>query len=336
MAPARRAPDRGLTPPAGEARAATRPDAEAEMSAAQIQASPRKPRGLGRSTVDLRDAILRVLQEDEGPWTVRQIFYRVEVLGACDKTDAGYGRVQRQVLAMRRAGLIAYHTIADNTRWMRKPRTFDSLTDWVDYSTDALLIDLWRDSERRVEVWCEKDALAGVLVDVTSVWHVPLMVTRGYSSETFAYNAAEEIAERSRPTTIYYVGDFDPSGKHAAHDIETRLRGFIVDLLPQRPRIAKELLNFVELAVTPEQVGAMDLPTRPTKKNDARYPWFASRFGDVESCELDAIPPGTLRKIVDSAIRSNVDADALDRIETEQAAARELVERTLAPLRARA
>lgn len=311
----------------------------------QILTSPKKGRGLGRTTVALREAILEVLRQDKGPWTVRQIYYRVEVLGACDKTDAGYGRVQRQVLAMRREGLIPYEMISDNTRWMRKPRTFDSLTDWVDYSTDALRIDLWRDVERRVEVWCEKDALAGVLFDVTSKWHVPLMVTRGYSSETFAYAAAEEIVDKCKLTTIYYIGDFDPSGKHAAHDLETRLRGFIVDLCVQRKYATSRyppewwsthLLDFVPLAVTPEQIEEMNLPTRPTKRTDARLEWFVSQYGDVESCEVDAIPPAALRAIVETAISGHVDADALARIEAEQATARDLVARTLEPLRSAA
>ena len=33
-----------------------------------------------------------------------------------------------------------------------------------------------------VEVWCEKDALAGVLMEETEVYDVPLMVAKGYSS----------------------------------------------------------------------------------------------------------------------------------------------------------
>ncbi len=39
---------------------------------------------------------------------------------------------------------------------------------------------LWASADSRVEVWLEKDALAGVIGDVTSETDVPLMVTRGY------------------------------------------------------------------------------------------------------------------------------------------------------------
>ncbi len=306
------------------------------MSAAEyFEASPKKGRGLGKATVDLRDAILVLLDEDEGPWTVRQIYYQMSVRNAVEKDDAGYNRVQRQVLAMRREGLIRYGCIADNTRWMRKPATFASLDDWVEHSTSALRIDLWRDSPAAVEVWCEKDALAGVLYDVTARWHVPLMIARGYSSETFAYEAAEVIANRDKPTRIYYLGDFDPSGKHAAFDLEGRLREFVAELRKGRatqrfpPEFRSDyLLRFVSLAVTPGQIKAWSLPTRPTKRTDARFRWFVDQYGDVESCELDAIPPAALREMVTNAILGNLDSDAVARISAEEKSARELVNRT--------
>ena len=45
---------------------------------------------------------------------------------------------------------------------------------------------------RYVEIWLEKDALAGVLVDVTSRYDVPLMVTRGYPSMSFLHSGGRD------------------------------------------------------------------------------------------------------------------------------------------------
>jgi hypothetical protein len=61
--------------------------------------------------------------------TVRQLYYQAEVHGApgIDKTESGYDKIQRQVLDLRRAGRLPYTDIADLTRWMRKPRAFDSV-----------------------------------------------------------------------------------------------------------------------------------------------------------------------------------------------------------------
>jgi hypothetical protein len=41
---------------------------------------------------------------------------------------------------------------------------------------------------------------------------VPLMVTRGYPSLSFLYEAAEQIGLTDKQTFIYYLGDHDPSG----------------------------------------------------------------------------------------------------------------------------
>ena len=62
--------------------------------------------------------------------------------------------------------------------------------------------DYWRDLDDYVEVWLEKDALAGVLYRVTDEWGVPLMVTRGFASLSYIHNAAETIARIGKPTHI--------------------------------------------------------------------------------------------------------------------------------------
>ena len=44
-----------------------------------------------------------------------------------------------------------------------------------------------------VEIWLEKDALAGVVYTITERWDVPLYVTRGYPSLSYLYDAAEYL-----------------------------------------------------------------------------------------------------------------------------------------------
>ena len=94
--------------------------------------------------------------------TVRQLYYQAEVHGihGIDKTDAGYHRVQRQVLNLRRSGRLPYNDIADLTRWMRKPKTYSSMKEALENTAYAYRRALWDDQEAYVEVWTEKDALA--------------------------------------------------------------------------------------------------------------------------------------------------------------------------------
>jgi hypothetical protein len=152
--------------------------------------------------------------------------------------------------------------------------------------------------------------LAGVLYDVTDPWDVPLMVTRGYSSLSFLAGAAEAIAAQDRPVYLYYFGDFDPSGLDIPRHVEAQLR----DLAPESD------ITFQRMAVTPEQITVLDLPTRPTKTSDSRSRAFTGRA----SVELDAIPPGELRAQVEDCIARHVDEATLRRteaIEREERAA---------------
>ena len=67
--------------------------------------------------------------------------------------------------------------------------------------------DLWIDQGVHVEVWTEKDAIRGVIfAAVTVEYDVPLMISRGFSSETFLYETAEDINDEGKPAVIYQLG----------------------------------------------------------------------------------------------------------------------------------
>jgi hypothetical protein len=119
-----------------------------------------------------------ILAQDH-PQTVRQVFYALTVRGLISKVEQEYHRtVIRLLVDMREAGLIPFGWIADNTRWMRKPSTFVGLDSCLKSTAKFYRRDLWEAMPCYVEVWCEKDALAGVLMEETEVYDVPLMVAR--------------------------------------------------------------------------------------------------------------------------------------------------------------
>src|SRR5690606_20172078 len=95
-----------------------------------------------------------------------------------EKDESGYGRVQRQMLAMRREGIIPYGWVADNTRWRIKPDTETSLGAFLRRSARFYRQDLWIRSDTYVEIWCEKDSIAGVIHAITDEYDVPLYVAR--------------------------------------------------------------------------------------------------------------------------------------------------------------
>jgi hypothetical protein len=156
--------------------------------------------------------------------------------------------------------------------------------------------------------------LAGVLYQETDPWDVPLMVTRGYPSVSYLYEAAEAIIEQAKPTYIYYFGDHDPSGQDITRATEAGLREFA----------AEAEIHFLRVAVTRKQIAELGLLTRPTKASDSR-----SKSFDGESVELDAIPPATLRGMVRPCIERHIDADRLLRTKLVEEQERETLKRIL-------
>jgi hypothetical protein len=245
----------------------------------------------------VREAIRAVLEEDS-PMTVRQVFYRLVSGSIIAKTETEYkGTVSRLLSDMRRTGEIPYGWVADNTRWMRKGKSYSSLGQALARTAATYRRALWDTQPVYVEIWLEKDALSGVLYDVTSEWDVPLMVTRGYPSLSFLHEAARDIQEQAKPAHLFYFGDYDPSGLDIPRATEAGLRG----MAPQAE------IHFTRVAVTEEQISEFGLPTRPTKTTDTRSKGFAG-----ESVEVDAIPPATLREMAERCITEYVDRRALD------------------------
>lgn len=239
--------------------------------------------------------------------TVRQVFYQLVSLGVVAKTEAEYkGTVSRLLSKMRRRHTLPYDWIADNTRWMRKPNSYGSLQDMLERSHEFYRRELWANQDDYVEIWLEKDALSGVLYEVTEQWDVPLMVTRGYPSLSFLHSAAEQIADQGKPTSIYYFGDHDPSGKDIPRVVEEGLNE-LVD--------GEVKIRFEVVAVTEEQIESMGLPTRPTKKSDSRSKKFKG-----ESVEADAIPADELRSLARKCIVQHIDEFALEQMRIVEAA----------------
>jgi len=148
-------------------------------------------------TERFRADLLDLVGGMEPPMTIRQIYYQASVAGLVDKTEEGYNKVQGMLREFRLNGLVPWDAISDNTRCMRKPSTFSSPADAMRRWAVSYRKALWDSADAQVEVWIEKDALAGVVVDVTSEFDVPLMVARGYASLTPAARMRRGTLRRS-------------------------------------------------------------------------------------------------------------------------------------------
>jgi hypothetical protein len=279
------------------------------------EASPVKRRRATRAEMEERAEFLVDYAEAHGPITVRGLYYQAEVAGipGIDKTEASYGKVQRQVLELRRGGRLDYEHIADATRWMRKPTSHDSIRDALEETARTYRRNLWRDTDTYVEIWIEKDALAGVIYPITARYDVPLMVTRGFSSETFAYEAVAARGDDERDYCVYYFGDFDRSGRDGARSLQEKLERFAED------RPFRVIFN--QVAVTERQIEQYRLPTRPHKRNSPADRAWPHDY----ACELDAFPPDTLRALVQGVIEQHLPARQFEIAKVAEESERDLI-----------
>ena len=267
-----------------------------------ISGTPRKRHRRTKAELAQLDADLYAIVAEHKPATVRQIYYRAVVRDLCDKTASGYTLIQRRLLNMRREGALPYAWIADNARTYYGHRRYRDLEHFGTEAARSLFrYDYWHDSPVAVEVWVESDSIAGPLYDtVVNEWGLRLHVARGFSSETFLYESGDDIQADGRPTHVYVLSDFDPSGVNLAEDIVTKLTKFAGDVPVTAERVA----------LTGEQVLAWNLPTHPLKASDKRAPRFRREHG-ADACELEAIPPSTLRDLVSDRIARHVPAERI-------------------------
>ena len=293
---------------------------------------------------DIKTAIYKLCEQYQ-PMTVRQLFYALTVKGVIEKAESEYKNVVcRLTKEMRLAGELPWDWLADHTRWQHKPRTYGGISDCLEQSQAAYRRALWdpKTNSNYVEIWLEKDALTGVFYDVTSEYDVPLMPCRGYPSLSFLRSAAttiawrqkiltdkwimekDEVLVRTRPRlTIYYFGDFDPTGVDISRNIEDRIRSFLIEMDSEYSRDFH--FYFKRVAINEDQIKDMDLQTRPTKQSDTR----AKKFGHNVSVELDAIEPNKLRQMIRSCVLENIDEGELERVWQTEEAERKLLDQVL-------
>ncbi|MDQ6833634.1 MAG: hypothetical protein M3008_09555 [Chloroflexota bacterium] len=263
-----------------------------------VEFRPKQARKPQQRTLPLMAAIGAIAEEYER-MTIRQLYYQLVSRRVIEKTEAEYKRVCDISAQMRIAGTLPYGKIADGNRQRRRVAQWDGPADLLETATKQYRKDRWQTQEEIVEVWCEKDALSGVLLPVCEEWGVTYVATRGNPSMTLIYESAAYLDSCDQWPTILYVGDHDASG-----------RG-ISDRLGEQFHQHTQYMTVERIALEPEQIEEYSLPTRPGKKSDMQYQKFADAFGDA-SVEVDALPPDVLTEIVENAIVAHIDLDKWD------------------------
>src|SRR5262249_6317530 len=203
--------------------------------------------------------------------------------GVIEKTEAQYqGTVIRLLGEMRLAGEVNWDWIVDESRRSRVTRTFYNISDALEDTAKFYHRSALRECDDDIEIWSEKEALAGIIYDAASDYDVPVIVSKGMPSLTQVYGTFTRIARAARAgkeSYLYQFGDHDPTGCLIPKTIQARLNEFCEKYDVAYPAVER-------VALTEEQIAEYQLPTRPTKREGNRH---AYKFkGD--SVELDALP----------------------------------------------
>lgn len=269
------------------------------------------------ATIDQANSIIEEYMSAGYRMTLRQLYYQFVSRDLFANIEKNYRSLAKTISNGRLAGLIDWDAIEDRGRVPNMPSQWASLNALLKTAVDQFRLPRWKTQPTYAELWVEKQALAGVLEPLAVEFHVPLMVNKGYSSQSAMFDSAQRFLKHDKPKHLFYLGDLDPSGEDMVRDIRDRLFMFGVDDL-----------EVTKVALTMEQVKEYDPPPNPTKIKDPRAAWFIEQYGD--SCwEVDALPPPTLEALIRDAFNGIIDDDAMAVIEEEEDAQRERVQEDL-------
>jgi hypothetical protein len=253
--------------------------------------------------------------------TLRQLYYQFVSRDLIKNNIKEYNRLGNIINDARLNGDIDWNAIVDRTRNLQSLSHWETPGGVIDSAAASYQIDRWKDQPNRVEVWIEKEALAGVFERACQKWDTAFFSCRGYTSQSEMWRAAMRLRSYERKgqdTTILHFGDHDPSGIDMTRDIQDRLA-----LFGAQTTIQRVALNF-------DQIEQYNPPPNPAKMSDSRFQAYADQYGD-ESWELDALDPATLSGLVDREIRNIIDIDLynaqLARLSKERAQLQEVADR---------
>lgn len=250
-----------------------------------------------------------ILSGSDEPMTLRQLYYRFVAMDLIENKQSQYQYLGEAIKEARLDGRIPWDWIEDRTRsvdggdhdLVDVERRFNENLEWFKKTPDRYRLPRWKGQDNYVEVWVEKEALAGVFAGVCEDLNVVTFPNRGYTSITLLKEAAERLRgqwqKRGEAPTILYFGDFDPSGQ----DIERNIRDKLHDTFNVPVKVQRK-------ALTRKQIDRFELPPQPAKRTDSRYEEFVENHGDL-AVELDALPPEELRNLIRESVEEYFDQD---------------------------
>ncbi len=278
-------------------------------------------------TRNIANEIIRTIADlkEYQPLTVRQVYYQLVAREVIPNSDNEYRTISRVLTKLREEHLVSWGAIEDRSRRMIEKRGISDLEshliDNMEYLFNRYNRCLVQNQENYVEVWTEKDALAGIIERAVWMFCCRVVVCRGQVSATFLneYSERAEYAiKRGQNPIILYFGDLDPTGMR----IPVTVKKKIWDRHDVNVHVER-------IALQPEQVHQYKLPFNPdaTKKDDPNYKWYCEQGLKDYSVELDALHPEDLIQMIRNGLESYLDMEDMAEQKRIQQREREILQR---------
>lgn len=274
--------------------------------------APWAPRAEARALVA---DVLEVLDEyaDYLPLTLRQVFYRLVGTRGYPKDEKAYARLLENMNRARRAELVPFDAIRDDGTVASWPGGYHGKPDFwqaIAYEASTYTRDRSAGQRYAIEVWVEAAGMVPQAERVAHPYGAAVFSSGGFDSVTAKHDAARRFVERDRDTVVLHVGDLDPSGcaivDSAAEDVAAFCVGYD----------APGTVEFVRVAVTPDQVERYGLPTAPQKRDDRRGSEMDA------TVQAEALPPDDLAAILRAALDALTDRGVRQAVLDAEAAER--------------
>lgn len=318
------------------------------MSTQQFRVTNFKPETLAK----IEQAASIIAEYDGQKLTARQVYYQFVARDLIPNNEKSYKAMTNLLTDARYAGMISWDAIEDRGREPDVPSEWESIDELVDAAVAQWRSPRWRDQPKYVELWVEKQALAGVLGPIARRAHVPLMVNKGYSSASAMKASAERMltacgVEEIEVQCDNCAGPYeDRSSRGKCNNCEAetgrmfRWQGaetqleegemkdvvvlYLGDHDPSGNDMVRDIkerltefgvpnLTVTKIGLTMAQIRRFKPPPNPAKLTDARAKGYIEEFGD-QSWELDALPPRELNRLVEASINANMNRELMNEV----------------------
>jgi hypothetical protein len=270
--------------------------------------------------IEQANSIIDEYQSQGLSLTLRQLYYQFVARDLMANKQKNYKSLGSLLSNARLAGLTDWKSMEDRTRGI-------SGGDYGDHSVHSFMAEVssgysrhwWDGQETYVEVWVEKEALAGVVERACRKYRVPFFSCRGYTSQSEQYKAGKRFEYHSnildKSCHLLHLGDHDPSGIDMTRDNDDRLQMF-----------APGTVTIERMALNMDQIIDQKPPPNPAKESDSRHGKYKERYGS-SSWELDALNPDFIDNLIENRIKELIDLDKFYECQRQEDEDREEIDR---------